>query len=93
MNFVTDNKMWIFGGIIAAVAYKSMASDLDTISQTEFQHRINAAQIACNEAATAFVLAHPTDASHVEQAIKPQAEIYDKLRQKYYDRFGATYPA
>ena len=92
MNFVTNNKLWIIGGIVGAVVYRTQMPEFDRISQTEFRHRINAAQIGCNEAATAYVMAHPIDASDVEQAIKPQCEIFDKLKQKYFDRFGATYP-
>ena len=93
MEFASNNKYWLLGGAGLLLLYKSMQNELDSISQTEFQHRINSAQIACNDAAVAYVIAHPIDASDVAQAIKPQCEILDRLKQKYFDRFGSTYPA
>ena len=92
METLRQNKHWILGGLGAVLVYKFQQNELNRISKTEFQHRINAAQTACNNAANSYVLAHPTDASGVEQAIKPQCEVLDKLKQRYYDRFGSIYP-
>jgi len=93
METIRQNKLWILGGLSAALLYKFQQNELNRISKTEFQHRINAAQLGCNNAANSYVIMHPDDASGVEAAITPLCESLDKLKQKYYDRFGSTYPA
>jgi len=93
METLRQNKLWILGGILGALVYRSQMSELDRISKPEFQHRINAAQLGCNNAANSYVIMHPDDASGIEQAIAPLCAALDELKQKYFDRFGLTYPA
>ena len=92
METLRQNKLRIFGSLGALHTYKSQMSELNRISKTEFQHRINVAQMGCNSAANSYVIMQPDDASGIEHAIKPLCDRLDKLKQQYYDRFGSTYP-
>ena len=91
MQTVKQNKLWILGGLGAWLLYKSQLPELDRISQTEFQHRINTAQIHCNVVAQAYYDANPNGADMVG-ANQEVFDTRDKLKQTYFKRFGSPYP-